>query len=204
MYGSTIQQQLGIHWWSEKMIKKAEIGRERETKESEIQRKRERWMSCYCLSTVSRELEPDPGRGTAARGWYVCKGSGGSAGAGITLQAGKGLWRWRRGWRWRVSAPVWYIAVCSTHTDTNRHGHTAPQAIGSCSHRPVSRRDAAWGSWMCCWCQSMHAPAVTKEVGVKHILTCNSAAVSTAVLPTADKGDTLLMHSCFWEIVIVF
>lgn len=33
----------------------------------------------------------------------------------------------------------------------------------------------------------MHAPVVTEEVGVKHILTCDGAAVSTAVLLTTDE-----------------
>lgn len=75
--------------------------------EREWEKYRERWMGCCCLSTVSIGLEAGSGRGTAAGSWYVCEGSGRSTGAGITLQAGKGLWRWQRGWRWRVWAPVW-------------------------------------------------------------------------------------------------
>lgn len=83
-------------------------------------KKRARRTGCCCSSRFSRELEPESGRGTAAGDWYVCGGSGGSAGAGITLQAGKGLWRWWRGLEVQ-GLSFCLMAVCSVHVWIHTH-----------------------------------------------------------------------------------
>lgn len=91
------------------------------TTQSERGRKKRAWRTgCCCSSRFSRELEPESGRGTAAGDWYVCGGSGGSAGAGITLQAGKGLWRWWRGLEVQ-GLGFCLMAVCSVHVWIHTH-----------------------------------------------------------------------------------
>lgn len=82
--------------------------------------KKVRRTGCCRSSRFSRELEPDSGRGTAAGDWYVCEGNGGSAGAGITLQAGKSLWRWWRGLEVQGLGSC-LMAVCSVHVDVYTH-----------------------------------------------------------------------------------
>lgn len=103
-------------------------------------KKRARRTGCCRSSRFSRELVPDSGRGTAAGDWYVCEGSGGSAGAGITLQAGKSLWRWWRGSR-LLSDGCLHVQV---HTHTCPSVHTDIRPLGKQSRKKTLQAELPW------------------------------------------------------------
>lgn len=92
-----------------------------------------------------KEVEGAQGQESPYRQEKACGGDGGGGGSRLLSDS----------------------SFLNTHSRTHRHGRKPLQATGSHSHYPLSRGGRRKKELDGFWLQSMHAPALTEEAGVK-------------------------------------